>query len=284
MPLLSAAVAAGGLVFAPLLGNSTLTGLSAPQRLEISYEGIVPVPILGRLKAAEATMTADITSTGYTIRTKATAAGVVDWFVDYNLDISSAGAVGPAGLKPVRYVSANLDGKKNRRVVVDFTPADVTTTATPRFGDLGNPPATTAQKLEAMDPPSAIINQAFQTTPANPCGGPIRAFDGKQRFDLQMTFGKRITYESPAYTGPATVCEVKYVEIAGFKDKSDKQKAKDKGDIQWTSIVLAELEGGAVKPILKIEARSKSRGKMTVQATSLSYGPAPVNAAARQGS
>ena len=43
--------------------------------------------------------------------------------------------------------------------------------------------------------------------------------------------------------------------------------------MQWSNIILAELNGGALTPPIKIEGRSKKRGKMTVQATKMVYSP-----------
>ncbi len=176
--------------------------------------------------------------------------------------------------------ASNQDGKKNRHVIVDYGADDVVTTATPRFGDMGFPPASHEQKMEAMDPLSAIIDLTLgsQATPANPCGGPIRAYDGKQRYDLRLKFVERFTYKSAAYTGPALKCDVQYVELAGFKDKSDSEKTKDKGDVLWTNMILADLDGGKVRPPLKIEARSKARGKIGIEATRLNWRPAELAA------
>ncbi len=274
--MLAVLFSAGGIFTAPMAADSAaLAALSAQgaHRLEVAYEGLVPVPVLGRIKAATASINAWIGPTGYNANTRAQAAGIVDWFVDYNLFISSTGRVTPAGLMPGHYDSNNQDGRKNRHVTVDFNPTEVLTKVTPKFGDYGYPPATPEQKLEAMDPVSAILNLALASnaTAANPCGGPMRAFDGKQRFDLKLTFDSRISYKSAVYSGPALVCNVEYVEIAGFKAKTAEKKAEDKADMMWTNLVLAELPDG-LRPPLKIEARSKKRGKMTVQATRLNYG------------
>lgn len=276
MPILTVALAAGGLVLLPVEINSAINGIQAvgPRRLDISYEGYLPLPIIGtRIKAANANISAWIGPSAYNIASRAEAAGIVGWFVDYNLTISATGAVGPDGLRPTHYDSFNKDGKKNRHVLVDFTPDDVVTTATPRFGDMGFPPASHEQKMESMDPLSAIVNLTLggEATPANPCGGPIRAYDGKQRYDLKLTFVERIVYRSEAYTGPALKCNVEYVELAGFKNKTPEQRAKDKKDVEWTNMILAELDGGAVTPPLKIEARSRAHGKIGIEATKLSW-------------
>lgn len=279
MPI-AAVIAVGGMVIASLAADNALSSLSLePKRLEIAYEGIVPVPVVGRWKIATANLTADISPRSYSARARAKATGVLDWFVDYDFLVTSTGDVGPKGLKPARYVSSNKDGRKNRQVTVDFAPKEVIVAANPRYGDLGYPPASSEQKLEAMDPLAALVQLALHAdaTPDNPCGGPIRAFDGKQRYDLVLTFTGRQTYKSKAYKGPVLNCSVEYVEVAGFGEKSDKQRRRDDADLLWTNMLLAELDGGRVAAPIKLEARSKKRGKMTVQATKLSWGPAPAD-------
>ena len=277
MALISAAIAAGGLLTLPMAGNGAISAIMVhgPAHLEIEYEAVVPVPLLGRVKAASATVAADLTPRGYIIESHARTKGVYDWFVDYNLSIISTGAMTPYGLRPLRYDSSNKDGKKNRHVIVEFSPSEVVVSVTPKYGDWGFPPTTKEQMLEAMDPLSAIIELTLRTgaSPPNPCGGPMRIFDGKQRYDLRLKFSGRLGWKSKAYSGPVLKCAIEYVEIAGFKNKTAEQKAKDRRDMEWSNIILAELNGGAITPPIKIEGRSKSRGKMTVQATRLSYGP-----------
>jgi hypothetical protein len=233
----------------------------------------VPVPVAGRIKAASASVDIDINPKSYSITSHARAEGAVDWFVDYNLDVFTNGAVTPYGLRPLRYDSANKDGDKNRRVIVEFSPYEVVVSVAPKFGDWGFPATTKSQMLEAVDPLTAILELAIraEATPVNPCGGPMRIFDGKQRYDLRLKLVRRLNWKSKVYTGPVLQCDLEYVEIAGFKNKTAEQKAKDKADIKWSNMILAELNGGLLTPPLKIEARSKKRGKMTILATKLSY-------------
>ncbi len=288
MPILTTALAAGGLAFLPIELNGAITAIQTlgPRRLDISYEGYLPLPVIGtRIKAATASISAWIGPSAYNVVSRAQAAGMIGWFVDYNLTISSTGAIGPDGVKPSHYDSFNRDGKKNRHVLVDYLADDVVTSATPHFGDMGFPPASHEEKMGSMDPLAAILQLALaaDVTPGNPCGGPIRAYDGKQRYDLRLTFVERFTFRSAAYSGPALKCDVEYVELAGFKNKTPEQRVKDKSDVQWTNMILAELDGGAVKPPLRIEARSKSHGRIGIEATKLTWRPAEPAPAVRQG-
>ncbi len=61
MPILTAALAAGGLAILPIELNGAIAAIqsSGPQRLDIMYEGYLPLPVVGtRIKAANASISA----------------------------------------------------------------------------------------------------------------------------------------------------------------------------------------------------------------------------------
>jgi hypothetical protein len=270
-------IAAAHLAFLPMTAPAALAALQAkgPMRVEAYYETQLPA-LVGRSKTASATLVADIGPGAYAVRATAKSEGMSGWFGGYTLDAQSNGSVTEAGTVPRRYDVTNKDGRSNRRLLVDYLPAEVRVLAQPAFGDFGHPPAAPAQRLEGMDPLSAIVNLSLGAgaTAENPCGGPIRIFDGKQRYDVKLSFAGRLAYNSAPYKGPAIKCAAQYVEIAGFRAKDEKQRAKEAGNIEWANIILADLPGGLHPPI-KIEARTKQKGKLTLQAVKLVYGPAP---------
>ncbi|MDX2156791.1 MAG: DUF3108 domain-containing protein [Hyphomicrobiaceae bacterium] len=70
-----------------------------------------------------------------------------------------------------------------------------------------------------LDPLSAVLALS-RTTGANPCGRRIPVFDGKQRFDLVLTYARqqRVAEVRPSgQPGVAYVCNVRYVPISGFR-------------------------------------------------------------------
>lgn len=278
MPFLSAAAAAGGLLFAPMAAQNALATIATvgASRLEAEYEAITPVPWVGRHRTASATLTADISPTRYRIAIDTRAEGFLDWFVNSSVAMVSTGIVTPRGLIPLRFDSSVQDGSKHRRVLVDFTPGEVLVSVSPKFSDWGFPTPSAAQKLEAVDPLTSVLGLSLRlrATRTNPCGGPLRIFDGKQRYDIRLTFDARLNWNTDVYKGPALKCDVDYVEIAGFDAKSAKEKADDRADIKWANFILAEIDGGELTPILKAEVRSNRSGKYTFQATKLSYGRA----------
>lgn len=275
MPFLTVAATAGGLLFAPMAAQNVLATIASvgSVRLEAEYEAITPVPWLGRHRTASASLTADISLGRYRIAVDSRAEGFVDWFVDSSTAIVASGLVTPYGLQPLRYDSSVQDGAKHRRVLIDFTPGEVLVSVSPKYGDWGFPATTPPQKLEATDPLTAILNMTVRTSamPSNPCGGPLRVFDGKQRYDLRLRYNARLNWDTDVYKGPAIRCDVEYVEIAGFAPKSAQEKEDDRKDIRWANIVLAEIFNGRLTPPLQAELRSNRSGKYTYQATRLSY-------------
>ncbi len=276
MPILTVAAIAGGLLFAPMAGQNALATIASVGsiRVEAEYEAITPVPWMGRHRTASASLTADISGSRYRVAMNSRAEGFVDWFVDNSAAMVSTGIVTPRGLQPLRYDSSVQDGAKHRRVLVDYTPNEVLVSVSPKFGDWGFPATTPPQKLEAVDPLTAILNLTVRmgATPSNPCGSSLHVFDGKSRYDLRLRFAGRINWDSSAYKGPAIKCDVDYVEIAGFDPKSAQDKANDKQDIRWANIIVAELFNGRLTPPLQAELRSNRSGKYTIQATKLKYG------------
>lgn len=276
MLFLTVAATAGGLLFAPMAAQNALATIASvgAVRLEAEYEAITPVPWMGRHKTASASFTADISASRYRVAMNSRAEGFVDWFVDNSVAMVSTGMVTQRGLMPLRYDSSVQDGPKHRRVLVDYTPGEVLVSVSPKYGDWGFPATTPPQKLEAVDPLTALLNLTVRTgaSPSNPCGSWMRVFDGKQRYDLRLRYAGRIDWDSDAYKGPAIKCDVEYVEIAGFAPKSAQEKADAKEDIRWANIIVAEIFGGLLTPPLQAELRSNRSGKYTIQATRLKYG------------
>ena len=279
MAFFTAMLASGGLLFLPLAGQNVLSVITAGgsnMRLEAEYEAITPVPWMGRHRTASASLIADLTPNSYRIAVSSRAEGFMDWFVDSSTTMVTNGALTSFGLFPTHFDMTVKNGSKQRRVMVDYTGGEVRVSVSPKFGNWGYPAATTAQKLEAVDPLTAILGMTMRmrASPANPCGGPLRVFDGKGRYDIRLRFAGRLTWNSDVYKGPALKCEAEYIEIAGFDAKSAQQKADDSADIEWANFILAELDGGALTPPIKAEVRSRRSGKYTYQATRLKYGRA----------
>lgn len=142
---------------------------------------------------------------------------------------------------PVRY--NHHGGKKKRQVEVDFSPRAVIVTANPIFGGMGNPPASAAQRLEAIDLLSAIVS-LISTAPADACTRDLKIFDGRARYNLDLTPAGTEKIKVDGFSGTATKCMIAYERIAGFEQKKDEKPLFDKP----VSIWFAPTSNGLMAP------------------------------------
>jgi hypothetical protein len=76
-----------------------------------------------------------------------------------------------------------------------------------------------------LDPMTAILALS-RGSATNPCGRRISIFDGKQRFDLALSFLRfdNVTEARPSgQPGVAFVCRVQYIPVAGYKNNTETQ-------------------------------------------------------------
>jgi hypothetical protein len=268
---LSALLLASTLMSSPLPvtavagSSSALAGVvenGQSKRVEISYEGRA----IG-LKIGEMSMTADIGPRGYTAKGSLQTAGVARWFSKYNISTSSTGRVENSALQSVRYDSRNRDGKKNRQVRLDWTPQDVSVFADPWFGNYDWNP-NQQQRLSGIDPVSALLNLSLGrgVTPERPCGSPISVFDGKQRYDLRLTYIGKTQVREKGYRGPAAKCQVSFIPIAGFQPKEKDEKSDLEGayfyltdfaTVGFTAPVVIEVNTGSVGKVRLVAQTAK---------------------------
>lgn len=143
---------------------------------------------------------------------------------------------------PVDYF--HKGGTKGRVVEVSFAPKAVTTRAMPKFGNYGDPPATPAQRLEAVDPLSAAIAMV-SAEGEHVCEQTIKIFDGKARYDLQLSPAGSEKISVGGYKGPAIKCNARYLRVAGYdKPKKGEKSLVDKPFAIW----FAPAENGLQVP------------------------------------
>lgn len=226
------------------------------------------IPATGR-----ASFDVELKPSTYTIKSKVRTTGLADVFVNYNMELAASGFVRPGALKTSGYVSQNRDGKKNRRVEMSMTETGFTMTATPKFGNLGDPAATQEQAILANDPLTAIITFALEPRAKgeDPCGGPIRVFDGRQLTYLYLKNAGTANVKSPAWSGQAIECHVTMDKIAGYKagEANNDTLTGISGPLR---MYLAPLENGSHVPV-RIVADTDRIGKVTLQARTLRFEP-----------
>ncbi len=169
--------------------------------------------VLG-LRIVKVSIDAALAPHAYTGATSFRSAGVAGFFKTATVTSAAEGAVTDAGLAPAVYRHTETTGKKTRNVHLTFGADDVNVIAEPRFGSLGDPAPTPAQKAEALDPVSLILT--LMTFDDGPCPQTLPVFDSKQRYDLVFEPLGEETVRTRAYRGPATKCAMRYQPIAGY--------------------------------------------------------------------
>lgn len=242
-----------------------------PMQMEYSIKAnawLLFLPITGKANF-NVTMNADT----YSMKSHVKTTGLADILVNYDMELAASGYTTPQGLNTYAYISQNKDGKKNRRVDLKYLGNSFEMTANPQFGNLGDPAATTEQVLDAKDPITALISFALEPRAEgeNPCGGPLKVFDGRQLTHLHLTNHGMKSVKSEAWKGEAYECHVTMDKVAGYK-KGESNKDTLTGIEGPIRMWLAPLPNGAHVPV-RIEVDSEDIGKVTLQAAKLSFKP-----------
>ena len=202
-----------------LIEPHILAQIEAGQPMEMEYNikasaWVLILPITGKA-IFRGTMNKDT----YAIKSKVNTTGLADILVYYDLEIAASVYTNLEGLNTYAFVSQNRDGKKNRRVEMKSLKDDFEKTATPQFGNLGDPAATAEQALEAKDPVTALISFALEPRAEgeDPCGGPLKIFDGRQLTHLHLTNHGMTQVKSEAWAGSAFECHIRMDKGAGYK-------------------------------------------------------------------
>lgn len=242
-----------------------------PMKMEYSIKAnawVLIIPITGKAHF-DVTLNKDT----YAMRSRVKTTGLADILVNYDLEVAASGYTTREGLNTYAYVSQNKDGKKNRRVDMKILKDDFEMTATPLFGNLGEPPATVEQVMEAKDPITALISFALEPRAEgeDPCGGPLKIFDGRQLTHLFLTNHGMTDVKSEAWSGEAYECHVRMLRVAGYEaDEVNKDNLSGiEGPLRmW----IAPLPNGAHVPV-RIEAETEDIGTVTLQASRLAFTP-----------
>lgn len=161
----------------------------------------------------------------YSMRGKGELKFITGMLFEIKGDTTSTGAVTNSGPRPSSF-AFDFKTKKHKGELAMMFEGDAVTHVMARPPFVENPkdiPVTAAHVKNVLDPMSAIFFTA-RADKLNPdgsiCPGRIPVFDGKQRFDLVLSYKKTVQVSKKrksGYGGPAVVCRIKYIPIAGYK-------------------------------------------------------------------
>ncbi|MDC7784579.1 DUF3108 domain-containing protein [Rhodoplanes sp. TEM] len=164
----------------------------------------------------------DIADDQYTAAASGTTAGIVRLFASGQGSSASRGHVRNGNLSPSTYASSLTSDKKSeelRIVLQNGTVKDVSVEP-PSPPQPERLPVTDAHRRGVTDPMSAaLIRVPGAAQPVGPeaCARKLAIFDGRMRFDLQLSFKRLETVRAErGYAGPVAVCAVAFRPIAGY--------------------------------------------------------------------
>lgn len=253
------------------LGLVALAGSATAQTADRSFVGAYTVHARG-VQAGEFDYRFTQNGSSYTATANREMTGWVGAALNRSQDYrySVRGTVGANGvLRPSAYEHQGGrrrdDRPQGRLIRATFTADDVVTTAQPGRPNMGDPPATAAQRRGVIDQLTAIAT--LLTSSTDPCSRTLNVYmDGRARFDFVMTPNGTVNVDSRAYRGQALRCRVQFRPIAGFGDPPDPATL---------TFVFARTSSGMYAPItiempadgvgvVRLEAR-----RLTVNGTAL---------------
>ncbi len=203
-----------------------LAGPAAAQSGNRSFDGTYTVHARG-VEAGDFDFTFRQTGNAYTATANREMKGWVGAALrrsqDYNYSVNGSVAA-DGSLRPSQYQhqgGRRREDRPNGRLIrATFSANDVVTTATPGKPNMGDPPATQAQRRGTIDQITAIASMI--TTSSDPCSRTLRIYmDGRSRFDFVFTPNGAVNIDSRAFQGPGVRCRVQFRPIAGFSDPQE---------------------------------------------------------------
>jgi hypothetical protein len=189
----------------------------AQGRLEARY-----VATLSGLPIGTGNWVIDIGDDKYTAAASGKTTGLLRIFADGEGTSASRGAVSHGNLVPASYASSLTTDKKTEDLRITLAGGNVKDYAIepPSPPQPDRIPVTEAHRRGVVDPMTGTLNRVAGTGevlgPAA-CNHKASVFDGRMRYDLKLGYKRMDTVKAEkGYSGPAVVCALYFVPIAGY--------------------------------------------------------------------
>jgi hypothetical protein len=255
---------------------SPLTPAQAQGRLDASYA----ISLMG-ITVGKASWRASITTYDYVAAASGEASGIVKVVASGGEGAASAhGKVRDRRLFPSSYTSSvTRDDKIEIRMALDAGAVTELKAETPP-PSAERVPVGDVHKAGIVDPLSALLVATEEGLTSDACRRSLPVFDGRHRYDLQLTFKRMDKVKAErGYQGPVVVCAVRFQPIAGHRSNSTLTNFLAGGrDIElW----LAPIAGTSVLAPFRASVASMV-GNLVIQAKEFETAPLPSRRAAAE--
>jgi hypothetical protein len=227
----------------------------------------------GGITIGKVDMDASISDGKYRVVSNLQTDGVVNAFWQAKIQATSNGKIGTKEFQPTLYDSfdTNHTGKRQEVSLTYDNGAPVRLYADPAFSTSGYEVKPDQQKA-TFDPLSAVVYIAsgVGADASNPCGVVAPIFDGRRRYNIELTKVKDTTIkmDNGLYNGPGLVCSIRYHQLAGFKPKILKENEKFPAINAWFATMPSAIAGRTYVVPLRVWADTPY-GVVSVVATAL---------------
>jgi len=181
----------------------------------------------GLAEIGKATFDIHVTDNSYKVNGKGGSSGLVSWFAPTTGEVTSRGKRRAQALKPVFH---RATVKERRKPEESFTvrfkgnrvsKIDVKTNKkrkqriAPKYI-----PVTKKHKRNVLDPVTPLVIPVKRSKKSNArhvCTQNFPIFDGETRYDIRLEYKRTDTLKIKGYEGPAFVCRMRYVPLAGHR-------------------------------------------------------------------
>jgi hypothetical protein len=258
----------------PLVFSAAALCLIQPARAGTIDVGYV-VEIAGST-VMKASYHADMTPGRFAAALTGKTSGVSSMLAGYKMNWAAEGSMNDRGFIPGTFENnRKKKSKKAKSTGLTWLPGGKVT-----IGTHAGPAAVPASVAAALgksssDPLTAVLRMANAQS-GRPCSGRYRVYDGKDLFDLSLSFKKSITLASASPSeAKALECRLTYAPVAG--------SAVDKGEtaVETYGLFLAPVKvpGVASAHYVPVRLTGKSKGlSVVISATAIAVDGQPVSA------
>ncbi len=257
-----------GWVAALLAGAGICMTLSAAARAD-GLKAAYAITLAG-LSVGDASLSLSSTPKSYHAGLAMRLSGVAGLLTGARGAAVSAGSIIGARPIPFSYAITTSNGHASRTVRMALQAGSVAAIDVRPPIDISDDrvPVTEANKLNVMDPISALVMPAPRPDkPLDPsgCDRKLAVFDGVARFDVALSYARSGMIALPGYSGPTLTCSARYTPVAGHRTslKSTSYMAENR-DME---VSLAPVGGTLLVPV-KIAVRTLF-GMLVIDATSV---------------
>ena len=267
-------LARSGVIVAALLAGCLQAGAAS---LDAKYN----VSLLG-LTLGTANLSGGIGDGAYKLDVVAKLTGLIGGFTGGRGAGAVTGSLAGGRLSPATFAitSANSSESRTVRMAIDSGNVLDVDIAPPIDAKPDRVPLTDGHRRNIVDPLSAFLMPVDgKGGGAAACNRTLPIFDGAARYDIKLSYTGTRQVEVEGYSGPVTICQARYVPIAGHRAlrPSTKFMAENREISTW----LAPVAGTNVMVPLRISVKTMV-GTAVIEASSFKVDPGVTASAPRR--